>query len=71
MSLSGVLGTSCAVASAYTCGSSLGSMLALTSPRPSLSSAPSIWPTFTPATVIGEPSPGVTASAWSNSMCSR
>ncbi len=71
MSFSGVFGTSCAVASAYTRGSSFGSMLALTSPRPFSSSAPSIWPTFTPATVIGAPSPGVTASASPNSSCSR
>ena len=71
MSLSGVLGTSCAVASAYTCGSSLGSMLTLSTPRPPSSLAPSIWPTLTPATVIGEPSPGVTASAPSNSSCRR
>ena len=58
MSFSGVFGTSAAVASAWTRGSSAGSMRTRSTPRPSARRTPSICPTATPATVTGAPTPG-------------
>jgi hypothetical protein len=67
MSFSGVLGRSTARAFVYTRGSTAGSISIETIARPSRSSLPTTVPTFTPATLTGCPSPGVTAPALANS----
>ena len=71
MSLSGVFGIRVACASAYTRGSLWRSICSSTTDRPFFTEAPEIVPTFTPATVAGNPRPGVRPELLENSALSE
>ena len=71
MSFNGVFGTSAACAPRYSRGSFEGSIDMWTIAWPSRSSVPVIWPTRTPATLTGSPSPETTAVALGNAALSE